>query len=97
MNNYFYTDFYITQAITEHGKLNSYLKRFNIKDSDLCEICDSIDDIKHTIFDCVRYEEERELMMSKIEGSHDRRLQLKELLHSKNFIYFKEYCFHLFN
>jgi hypothetical protein len=32
MKNYFYTDFYITQAITEHGKLNSYLKRFNIKD-----------------------------------------------------------------
>ena len=53
----FVHDFYICQALTNHGNNNSYLKRFNLKEFQSCEKCghDS-DDSHHRIYDCIGYD-----------------------------------------
>lgn len=52
--------FELTQIVTNHGNLNSYLKRFGIKDNDNCEQCmGRLDDAFHRIFECRRFERER--------------------------------------
>jgi len=54
IKNIFNHDFYICQALTNHGNNNSYLKRFNLKEFQSCEKCghDS-DDSHHRIYDCI--------------------------------------------
>jgi len=43
----FYPTFELTQMITNHGKFNSYLQRFNIKDYFGCEKCGAVfEDVK---------------------------------------------------
>lgn len=55
--------FHLTQALTGHGCFNAYLKRFNIRQSESCDFCnDPVDDAKHTLFACQRWQTYREEM-----------------------------------
>nr|BAK38647.1 unnamed protein product [Tribolium castaneum] len=52
-------NFYLTQALSGHGCFGSFLFRIGKSDSDACWYCGEKDDPKHTLFYCVRWEEER--------------------------------------
>ena len=91
-------DFYVTQAITGHGGTNAYLKKFGIKDSDQCLNCREVDDMKHRLFECVNFEDEREdLKTNIVANGHQWPPRVDQLLLKQNFIYFKIYCKYLFN
>jgi len=54
-------DFYVCQALTNHGNNNYYLKRFHLKESQVCDNCGhESDDTNHRIFDCSAYDSQRE-------------------------------------
>lgn len=53
------TDYYLTQFLTGHGKFNSYLKRFRIREED-CDDCHyELDNAEHAIFQCFKWDEMR--------------------------------------
>lgn len=46
-------DFYLTQALTNHGCFNRYLCRMKRSDTPKCRLCDAdSDDANHTLFVC---------------------------------------------
>ena len=51
--------YHLTQVLTGHGDFNEYLYRFKRRATETCRYCDEKDKVKHTIFECVRWEEER--------------------------------------
>ncbi|XP_067131222.1 uncharacterized protein [Centruroides vittatus] len=59
--------FSMTQLITGHGNFNSYLKRFHLKDMDICP-CDStsIQDSQHYLWDCEFFTQERVRLMGHV-------------------------------
>ena len=56
IKNMFNHDFYLCQALTNHGNNNYYLNRFHLNAWQTCDKCghDS-DDTIHRIFDCSEY------------------------------------------
>ena len=52
-------NFYFTQFLSGHGCFGSYLKRFKIKDSDLCVFCGEKDTPEHTFFHCPKWKNDR--------------------------------------
>jgi len=53
---YLKPSFRITQFLSGHGDFGSYLKRFHLSVSDLCECQQSIETPIHVIFECILYE-----------------------------------------
>jgi len=60
-------DFKFTQILSNHGRMNGYLKRFNLTDDDNCEKCLVTDDNIHRIYDCIKYEKQRDEFKRQIE------------------------------
>ena len=72
------------QLRSGHIPLNSYLFRINKTDSDLCQAClEEVDNlhcretVKHYLFECNSYSEEREELVGKITRSH---LNLRDIM-----------------
>lgn len=67
--------FHLTQALTGHGCFGSYLCKIRRVATPHCRWCPSaVDDPRHTIFQCKKYEEEREninRMLGKTIGPED--------------------------
>lgn len=74
--------FKFTQILTNHGNLNSYLKRFGIIDQDYCDVCiGREDDALHQIYECERYANERRKFLGEVERSgHQWLLPTEELV-----------------
>ncbi|XP_041630268.1 uncharacterized protein [Drosophila kikkawai] len=55
-------DFYLTQVLSGHGCFRSYLKRFGHDAEESCPECGSgiTEDAGRVIFDCRRFDEERD-------------------------------------
>ena len=49
-----------------HAGVDHYLHRFNMSDTPLCCVCDIPDTIEHLLLHCVRYNVERQTMISKL-------------------------------
>ena len=49
-----------TQFLTGHGNFGTYLHRFNIKSSPMCETCRAEDSVEHVVYDCQRFISERQ-------------------------------------
>lgn len=96
---YWKHDFYLTQAVTSHGKMNAYLARFGIRRDAHCEYCGhEIDDANHRIYDCIIWTTEREQMIRRIESEGMRwPLEQRILISDKIFNIFREYCTKIFN
>ncbi len=63
---HFLTNYYLTQIITNHGRFNEYLTRFDIKFDAYCSKCvGKIENAEHIIFECSKYEEQRSLLKAK--------------------------------
>lgn len=53
-------DYYLTQALSGHGNFNKYLYDKGKRDTPKCKYCSEEDDVKHTLIECVRWDEIRE-------------------------------------
>jgi len=58
-------DFYLTQALSGHGCLRSFLKRFGHDTEDGCPECGSgiFEDAQHVLFECRRFGYDRQILM----------------------------------
>lgn len=65
------SDFYITQALSNHGAFRSYTKRIGKTVDDLCIYCGQQDDAEHTIFVCERWENHRQRVTANTEIAPD--------------------------
>jgi hypothetical protein len=94
IKKHFTLEFETTQMITNHGKFNSYLHRFKIKDYSNCERCAvEPEDINHLIFNCETLQGERSIILSKCQESGiDWPCQKRELLSEQIFKHFKQFC-----
>jgi hypothetical protein len=89
----FYPTFELTQMMTNHGKFNSYLQRFNIKEDSRCEKCGAaFEDIKHLIFQCPEYQQFRDQLKVVVEENTQWPCDLKFLLKEQNFAQFNNFC-----
>lgn len=52
-------DYYLTQALSGHGNFRKYLYERRRVDNDECPYCKEVDDVEHTLFRCLRWEEIR--------------------------------------
>jgi len=67
---YFFTTFELTQVLT-NGKLQSYLKKFNIKEDEKCYNCGAEEeDVKHIILECNQYSGQRQELIMACEESN---------------------------
>ncbi|XP_023213788.1 uncharacterized protein LOC111616634 [Centruroides sculpturatus] len=64
---HFKPTFSMTQLITGHGNFNSYLKRFHLKNTDICP-CNStsIQNSQHYLWDCELFKQERDRLMGHV-------------------------------
>ncbi|CAK9834557.1 Putative 115 kDa protein in type-1 retrotransposable element R1DM [Anthophora retusa] len=77
-------DYYITQALSGHGAFNWYLKKFKKRSSEECRYCGKIEDVKHVIFECAKWEGKRGNAWATREGDRiNQKTMLKEMLRSK--------------
>lgn len=51
--------YHLTQVLTGHGCFRAYLYKIRRADSEDCPYCGLRDDVKHTIFECPRWAEQR--------------------------------------
>lgn len=58
-------DYHMTQAVSGHGCFNKYLHKFGKRNSPDCTYCSEEDDARHTLFECIRWEEQRRNYMNK--------------------------------
>ncbi len=92
-------NFNLTQILTNHGNMNSYLKRFEIKDTDECSECIGCeDDSDHRVYDCVKYEEQRKQFIDRVRAEvFIWPLNQSLLLNYKLINHFIEFTKHLIN
>ena len=76
-------NYIISQYLSGHGDFKSYLKRFNISNSDVCDCGQSIETPNHIIFDCFIYTEERHQFVNSIHRSGHQSLALKHIVKDK--------------
>lgn len=75
-------DYFLTQALSGHGCFRKYLYEKNRADSSECRYCNQVDDVRHTLFECVRWNEIRESFYVK-SGTRFNINTLKETLTAK--------------
>jgi ribonuclease HI len=82
-------NFILTQYLSGHGSFNSYLNRFKLRESDLCDCGLSIESPLHVILECVLFTDERQQLINAIHRSgHTLPINPKCLIKDKNI--FKE-------
>lgn len=52
-------DYFLTQALSGHGCYRKYLYERNRADTSECRYCNQEDDARHTLFECIRWDEAR--------------------------------------
>ena len=76
---------------TGHAGVDHYLHRFNMSDTPLCCICGIPDTIEHLLLHCVRYDCERQIMLSKLHEKGIAPITVSVLLGSSNSVS-ERYC-----
>jgi maltodextrin utilization protein YvdJ len=99
MKSYFRPNFYLSQFLTNHGKFNEYLTQFKLKNDSFCSNCQtSIENADHLIFNCHRYEQQREELKQQIQAKKIQWPCIHSTLISKDiFIYFNNFCENVLN
>ena len=70
---------YVTQFLTGHGNFAAYLKRFGIRDNELCGRCNVVDTPEHVIYDCIEIADSRSQFRIKLMDV-GMRLDLRQIL-----------------
>ena len=80
----------VAQLRTGYARLNEYLKKSNITESDMCK-CGEIESVKHFLIECELYENEREQLRRKLfESCGTVHLDMNLLLNAKHDEEFKD-------
>lgn len=60
-------NYYLTQAFTDHGCYNSYLKRFRLRETSQCVYCGWEDEnSNHIIFECAKWSDQRQRLNTQL-------------------------------
>lgn len=76
-------DYFMTQALSGHGCFSKFLHGRKKAESDKCMYCGKIDDARHTIFECDRWNRERESFEQETESPFTPRHMMENLLKSE--------------
>ncbi len=87
---FFTTDYYMTQLLTNHGKFDEYLTRFQLQNDMTCRHCrTSNGNADHILFQCQYFQQQRLEIIDYMNHSPQSYLQLI----SENYIgRFKQFC-----
>jgi ribonuclease HI len=91
---YFTSNFYTTQFITGHGKFNTYLQRFKLRNDNKCP-CDDFSEQnpEHIIFHCQIYEQQRQNLKNKsVEKYGSFPCTAQQLINKDIYCIFKDFC-----
>lgn len=78
-------NYFLTQAMTDHGSFNNYLQRFKIKNIRSCDSCGApVEDAKHILFECEHWLEERHTLNEKLGVNLSPENIIHEMLKSVN-------------
>lgn len=73
--------YYLTQALTGHGCFNAYLEKFKKTNSSQCFRCgDSLDDARHTVFQCPASEVGRTNLQAALGGTRLEETNLMQVM-----------------
>lgn len=61
-----HTNYFMTQFLSGHGCYGSFTHRIGKKEDDRCYYCYNVDTAEHTVFQCQRWQNEREEMKEDI-------------------------------
>lgn len=75
-------DYFMTQALSGHGCFRHYLFVRKRSDSDKCPYCEETDDAEHTLFSCVRWQEDRDTFKRETERTFTPESMMTTLLES---------------
>lgn len=53
------TEYHLTQFLTGHGAIGTYLKRFGKRESENCSYCNEVDEPGHAVFHCNKFVNKR--------------------------------------
>lgn len=61
-------NYYLTQILTGHGCFNSFLRRINKAESEICSHCEEgrVDKVEHTLSRCEEWNIQRECMKERL-------------------------------
>lgn len=82
----------IVQILTGHGKTREYLKRFNFKDSNLCDCGAGVQDINHILYECELMEIYRQELISATQVSAQWPMAKSRLMDDDIFEMFKVFA-----
>ena len=70
--------YFLAQMLSGHGKFQTYLKRIQKTNTDICPYCENsaVDDVIHTLYECDAYEDKRTTLKPK--GGEDRRETMRK-------------------
>jgi hypothetical protein len=90
----FVYDSKFSQILTGHGGLNAYLCRFGLRSDVYCDTCvGQVDDADHRVFNCSRYETERQQLINALQNNDKQWPIEHNILVSETIIsYFIEFC-----
>ena len=80
----FKPNFIISQYLSGHGNFGSYLKRFKLRSSDVCDCGEDIETPIHIIFYCQKYRQQRHQLINSIHRTGHSSLTLRSLLRDEN-------------
>ncbi len=95
---WFIQDNKLCQALTNHGAMNAYLKRFQIKDSNLCEKCgEGPDDSEHRLLVCDYYSDKRQDLIDQLrDEGYEWPVAHNMLIKANAFNHFLNFCKNVF-
>jgi hypothetical protein len=95
---WFKQDDKLCQALTNHGAMNAYLKRFHIKDSNLCEKCgEGPDDSEHRLLICDYYSDKRQDLIDQLRNEgYEWPVAYNMLIKANAFNHFLNFCKNVF-
>jgi hypothetical protein len=96
---HFVPNFELTQFISNHGKFNNYLFRFKLRNDTKCDRCGALEeDIKHIIFNCPQFDEQRNELKHKCEQNRiPWPCDLQFSINYQIFAQFSYFCNSIFN
>jgi ribonuclease HI len=96
---HFQPNYYLTQLLTNHGKFNEYLARFNLRVDAFCSECTGkLDTAEHITYECPKYEEQRSTLKAKVQELHiDWPCNEAKLISKELFSYFNDFAKNIFN
>lgn len=81
------TDYYLTQVLSGHGSFGSFTCKIQKTDTADCLYCGQFDTPEHTLFECIRWDQERQAILNTYPGLNIDTLMQTMIDNKQNFMY----------